>query len=869
MPLAPGQTLASYEILGPLGAGAMGEVYRARDTRLEREVAIKVLPAELAADTERLQRFEREAKAMASLNHPNVAAIYGVDREDDTCYLALELVPGEDLAQRLDRGPLTSDEAIDVCGQIAAGIEAAHEQGVVHRDLKPANVRITPEGVVKVLDFGLAKAAGSDPDLSPATMTQSGALIGTPAYMSPEQVRGRPVDRRTDIWAFGCVLFELLTGRRLFDGDSIADVLAAIVEREPDLSRLPSNTPPSLRALLSRCVDKDPRTRLQAIGEARIALDRRTVDAAHARPEGVAPRSRVPALVAVGVLAAAAATVITLALRADDPAPDPLAHASFSTLTNFEGTEYDASISPNGNFVAFASDRGGSFDIFVGPIDGSNFKNVSNGAHSCYLIYARESGFDATNSHVWLAGAPDRRVRRVSIQGGELDFYMPVGAVNLAWNADGSRVVYHTSDSGDPLFVATPTETPDEPILRQPQGIHQHYETWSLDGQWIYFVRGAVATGDTVLCRIRPDGTGLATLTDERLQYVSYPAPIDARHLLLIARERDGAGPWLWLLDIETGSCRRATIGLERYTSVSGSADGRRFVASRANPTTRLVRVPILPRIATEDDVTEIDGLASAQAHAPRFAGRDLVYLASRGKGQGLWRLRDGKVKEIVRGADGSILEPAAISPDGQRTVVVRAHEGQHCLFGVAPDGTGIRLLSAAVDVRGKPGWSPDSQWVVTGGHDRNGLPGLFKIALDDGRVVRLASGTALDPAWSPTEDLIVYSGNQVGAYIQLLAVRADGAKPARGLPLIEMVRGGHARFLPDGNGLVYTQSTGISRDFWLLEFDSGATRRLTRFGSSSTIEAFDIAADGRSIVFDRLHQNSDIVLIELGERDG
>ena len=272
MTLSAGQTLSHYEILSPLGAGAMGEVYRAKDTRLGREVAIKVLPDELANDEERLQRFEREARTLASLNHPNVAGIHGVDQEEHVRFLALELVPGEDLETRLSRGPLQVDEAVEVCRQIAEGLEAAHEAGIVHRDLKPANVRITPEGRVKLLDFGLAKS--SHPLATKEVLTtEVGRILGTPAYMSPEQVRGKPVDRRADIWAFGCILFESLTGRRAFEQASLADLIVAVADGEPDWNCLPDDTPVTARRLLERCLTKDIRQRLQAVGEARILLE--------------------------------------------------------------------------------------------------------------------------------------------------------------------------------------------------------------------------------------------------------------------------------------------------------------------------------------------------------------------------------------------------------------------------------------------------------------------------------------------------------------------------------------------------------------------------------------------------------------------
>src|SRR5882672_1346487 len=277
MTLASGKTLSCYEIVGPLGAGAMGEVYRARDTRLDRDVAIKVLPTEFAQDHERLLRFEREAKSLASLNHPNIAQIHGVDQVGTTYFLVLELVEGETLEDRLKRGALRVDETLDICRQIAEGLEAAHEAGVIHRDLKPANIRITPQGAVKVLDFGVAKSMRAAAEASSSTdsvlSTEQGRLLGTPTYMAPEQARGKAIDRRVDIWAFGCVLYECLTGRRAFAGETLSDVLAAVLEKEPDWSRLPSSTPLRVRELLLQCLEKDARNRLRDMGDVRLALE--------------------------------------------------------------------------------------------------------------------------------------------------------------------------------------------------------------------------------------------------------------------------------------------------------------------------------------------------------------------------------------------------------------------------------------------------------------------------------------------------------------------------------------------------------------------------------------------------------------------
>jgi serine/threonine protein kinase/Flp pilus assembly protein TadD len=296
MTLAPGTRLGPYEIVAPLGAGGMGEVVRARDTRLGREVAIKGLPAAFAQQPERLARFEREARLLASLNHANIAAIYGLEESAGTSYLVLELVEGESLAQRLARGALPLREALEIAGQVAAAIEAAHERGIVHRDLKPGNIMITPARAVKVLDFGLAKGGAaeqaSSPDLSLSpTMalsgTVAGVILGTASYMSPEQARGRPVDRRADVWAFGCVLFECLGGRQAFAGDTVSDVIARILEREPDWNALPPGIPARLRDVTRRCLTKDVEARPRDIGDLRRELD--AIAAELSGPSGVRP----------------------------------------------------------------------------------------------------------------------------------------------------------------------------------------------------------------------------------------------------------------------------------------------------------------------------------------------------------------------------------------------------------------------------------------------------------------------------------------------------------------------------------------------------------------------------------------------------
>jgi eukaryotic-like serine/threonine-protein kinase len=282
MPLAAGTRLGAYEIAGALGSGGMGDVYRARDTRLNRVVAIKVLSDLFAGDRDRLARFEREAQLLAALNHARIATIYGLEETNGVRALAMELVEGPTLAERLTAGPIGASEALELARNLAEGLEYAHERGIIHRDLKPSNIKITPDGSIKILDFGLAKALdtkasgtnlANSPTISVAG-TQAGVLLGTAAaYMSPEQARGLPVDRRADIWAFGCVVYEMLTGQQPFPGATLTDVLAAIVTREPDWDRLPAGLPPRVDSLLRRCLRKDPRDRLRDIGDARLEIE--------------------------------------------------------------------------------------------------------------------------------------------------------------------------------------------------------------------------------------------------------------------------------------------------------------------------------------------------------------------------------------------------------------------------------------------------------------------------------------------------------------------------------------------------------------------------------------------------------------------
>ncbi len=423
----PGQWLGGYQLQELLGAGGMGEVYRARDTKLAREVAIKILPPELAGDENRLARLEREARVLASLNHPNICSIYGYDEADGVRFLVLELVDGDTLAALLAKrvGPLSLPEALSIAGGIAAALEVAHEKGIVHRDLKPANIKITSDGTVKVLDFGLAKivdVSQTSPDLSNAPASGSGrarvgAPIGTAAYMSPEQARALPVDKRTDIWAFGCVLYEMLTGRIAFAGETASDSIAKVLEREPDWSALPAPTSSALRRLLRRCLAKDARARLRDIGDWRIDFDAAEdphVDGA-ARAGTTARRWQWIAGAAIAL-----AIAMPAVLRRPAVARNPLARAIFTPLTNWAGAEEGAEISPDGKFVAFLSDHNGEFDIWVSQIGTGRFANLTSSLPPLVGsgTIVRKLGFSGDGSEIWFNPADRKPLQLLPLTGG-------------------------------------------------------------------------------------------------------------------------------------------------------------------------------------------------------------------------------------------------------------------------------------------------------------------------------------------------------------------------------------------------------------------------------------------------------------------
>jgi Tol biopolymer transport system component len=865
-----GTRIGPYEILGWLGSGGMGEVYRARDHRLGRDVALKLITGLLAGDAARIRRFEQEARAAGQLNHPNVLAVYDIGVHDGAPYIVSELLEGRSLRSRLADGAVSWRKVLDYAKQVAEGLAAAHDRGIVHRDVKPDNLFITVEGRIKILDFGIAKLTSSE-DVSGRqtgmpTDTAAGTVIGTAAYMSPEQVRGEAVDARSDIFSLGSVLYEMLAARPAFQRETAAETMTAILKEDPP--PLPSIADaPALARIVDRCLEKSRESRFQSARDLAFGLDvlsgtQRTAVA----PAALGRRWPAAAGIAIVVLSVAAALASWLTRTTATPLDRLLTDARFSPFTDFEGSELDATISPDGKVVAFIADRDGPFHVWVKQVGtGSFFDRTPGMPDQRNTGPNRSVGFTGEGGEIWVNGSTNRRLTLWPLMGGGAPrVFLRDHAVNVGYSPDGARLVYFTYD-GDPLVVADASGANEHELIPAHEGDHNHFPAFSTDGRWIYYAHAIQTMAEFDVWRIPAAGGAPEQLTTIHRD-VQYVTPLDAHIVLFVATDADRSGPWLWALDVDRKITRRVSVGLERYLSVAASADGKHLVATVSKSTAGLWSLPILDRLVEERDVTPFK-VPSARALSPRFgSGSTLFYMSSSGGGDGLWRVKDGRAEDFRLGSDGPLVEAPAVSPAGDRVAVVLGMHGKERLATVSADGADRKLLSDAVDIRGTVSWSPDGKSIVAGGSDAGGT-GLFVFPAEGGQPVRLTTGPAADPVWSPDGpfgQVIAYVGLQ-SAFAPLLAVRPD--KTPVPLPLIRILTGGRGRyrFLPDGR-LVYLLGESGVQDFWLLNLATKDRRRLTQLSNLALINAFDIAPDGSRIVFDRVRENADVMWIDLAK---
>lgn len=866
-----GRQLGPYTILSFLGAGGMGDVYRARDARLGRDVAIKVLPDPFVSLPGRLQRFELEARVLASLNHPYIAGIYGVEEAEDVRGLVLELVEGPTLAEHLASGALPTNEALELARQLADALESAHDKGIIHRDLKPANIKITPGGAIKVLDFGLAKVfaaedvrddGGHSPG-GPAEHSRDGVIAGTMAYMSPEQSRGRPVDKRTDIWAFGCVLYQMLTGHAAFAGETSPDTVAAVQQREPDWSQLPDDMPASIQRLIRRCLEKDPKRRLRDIGDARLEIE----EALGPTSEREQPVSRRGTLVwwaaAAAIAVAATAIFATWQLaRSAYSSGNPLESAAVVKLTDFSGAEQHAAISRDGTFVAFLSDREGTWDVWVSQVGTEKIYNLTKGSiRDLRNPATRTLAFlpDGSSVAMWTR-MPNGSVDAgwiVPTMGGTPQPYLK-SIAELDWSPDGTRIVYHPPLEGDPLFVTRPNEKVGSQIYVARPGFHNHFPIWSQDGGFIYFVHG-LPLDESDIWRIPVEGGEPERLTFHSAR-VSFPTFLDGRTLLYLATERDGSGPWIYALDVNRRISRRISTGLEQYTSLSANQNGRRLVATMSRSTERLWRATRRDGVLDETHATEI-ALPTGGGVSPRVGPGYIVYRTPKTGREGLWRLAsDGASTELWNGVNGRVIAAPSLSADGQR-IAFTVQAARMQLYVMNADGTGTRRVAEHLDVRGAPAWSPDGGSIAIAANE-NGEPHLYRIPVDKGAPAPLVKEYSTDPAWSPDGQFVIYSGADVGTNFSLKAVNIDGTPHQ--IPNLVLTRGGRRLVFLNQHVLLFLKGDMAHKDLWSIDLKTGSQRQITSFARGLVLADFDVSHDGREIVFDRTREESDIVLFEL-----
>jgi serine/threonine protein kinase len=820
MALPPGTRLGFYEVAGLLGAGGMGEVYRARDTKLNREVALKVLPDALDPGRDRIARFEREAQLLASLNHPNIAAIYGIAEGHAESgltrhALVLEIVEGPTLADRLARGPVPLAEARDIAAQVANALEAAHERGIIHRDLKPANIKVRPDGTVKVLDFGLAKALEPDagsieasrtPTITSPAMTAAGLLLGTAAYMSPEQARGQTADARSDVWAFGCVLFEMLSGTRAFPGETVTDTLASVLRAEPEWGQLPPDTPEAIRRLLRRSLQKDRGRRLADIRDARLELAESDEGPAPLRAPAQRTDVRERLLWSVAVAALAAALVASLVWR-DAPASNGRArHLHFDVPPTTSPASI--AIAPDGRHIVYVALAGGVPQLWLYTIDSGERRALRGTAGASYPFWSPDSqriGF-FTNELLYVMGTDNTPPRPLA--------FAPVGAGG-AWSPAGTILFAPTPDS---FVVGVDAETGasfQPPGWDAPRKGGQRFPQFLPDDRhYIYFEAetGTVWLGDTGSDERRPllqaDGPAMVAPPDELLfvregllfsqQFDSSLAPagepvrigsnvaIDGRGAVALSASHTGSvlyrtGPGGQPRDLvvfnRSGApgevIVKADPGFPLNLDLSPDDSRVIFNSSESGGNTGIVEMPIdrrVPQLLTRSPAPEILPVYSCD-------GADVLYALLGGAG-GVYRLSrsSGKASPVVLAGPNDPALPLDWSCDGHVLYRRRTEKTGWDIWALRPGTSEPPALIAGSDRDERIAqFSPDGAWIAY----ESGKDGVFDIFVQqfpEGQVLPVSKDGGSQVRWQGDEIFYVAPDGRV-MHVSAISTPGGGLK--------------------------------------------------------------------------------------------
>jgi len=817
MTLSKGTRLGVYEILSPIGAGGMGEVYRARDTTLARDVAIKVLPDAFAADPERIARFQREARTLASLNHPHIASIYGVEETAGLKALVLELVEGPTLADRILQGPIPIDEALPIAKQIVEALEAAHERGIVHRDLKPANIKLTADATVKVLDFGLAKptepAPGVAADLtrsptltSPAIMTGFGSVVGTAAYMSPEQAKGYAADHRSDIWAFGCVLYEMLTGRRSFAGDTVSETLAAVLKEEPDVTRAPAR----VRRLLHVCLQKDPKQRLQAIGDSRLLLD-----------DGVTPapdtKSRLAWAVAAALAVVAAFSLWAPWRRVSPDLPLPAVRLDFDlggpmALNNLGP---DAILSPDGTrIVVVVQGSDGRSRLSTRRLEQSQSVEL-RGSEGAY------APFFSPDSR-WVAFFAGGKLKKTRVDGGEPITLCDVSAGRGgSWGEDDNLVVALGSQTGLSLVPSAGGKI--VPLTTLAPGESSH--------RWPHVLPGGrivLFTSSTTFANFDEANISALSLMDRTWKIVlerggMYPHYVSTNHLIYVTRGtlfgvpfdpvsvevRGRPAPLIEDVSNDTG------FGFSRFdTSASGMLLYRRGRTAglrtihwmdrtgRMDALEREPAVYLFPRVSPDGSrliwTTNQGGSTELWIYDWQRGSKtrltdgksvntypvwspDGQYIVFSSPGGIFWTRADGAGKPQPLTASKALQHPTSFMPDGKRLVFAELSPAGGLILTVAVDGGSGQLRAGSPELFLKtpselpfPAFSPDGRWLAYADAESGHYEVYVRAFPDKGTRWLISTGGGTMPVWSRNGRELFYRTEDSQVMVASYAVKGD-----------------------------------------------------------------------------------------------